>query len=193
MATFALIHGGQPAFACCDNGPQPNANARRDWDRFARTGTSYIEAGSPWENPWVESYGSRMRGNCWPSSSSTPCSRLRPSSPTGGPSTTPPTSVRAGHAHAPTECLRTSGGVSSQAPPSNRRLPRSATDRSPVVAKESVMPESGVTIAATGVTAESYAGASHRIGDPARRPGRAERRARRDRITVGRHDRTHRR
>jgi len=29
--------------------------------RFAGTQTSYIEPGSPWQNPWVESYGSRMR------------------------------------------------------------------------------------------------------------------------------------
>jgi transposase InsO family protein len=33
----------------------------RHWCRFTGTGTSYIEPGSPWENPWVESYGSRMR------------------------------------------------------------------------------------------------------------------------------------
>jgi Integrase core domain len=25
------------------------------------TGTSYIEPGSPWQTPWVESYGSRVR------------------------------------------------------------------------------------------------------------------------------------
>lgn len=25
------------------------------------TGTSYIEPGSPWENPYVESFGSRLR------------------------------------------------------------------------------------------------------------------------------------
>jgi transposase InsO family protein len=29
--------------------------------RFGGAGASYIEPGSPWENPWVESYGSRMR------------------------------------------------------------------------------------------------------------------------------------
>ena len=28
---------------------------------FLGTGTSYIEPGSPWENPFVESFGSRMR------------------------------------------------------------------------------------------------------------------------------------
>lgn len=35
--------------------------ALRDWCRFANTKTSYIDPGSPWQNPWVESYGSRMR------------------------------------------------------------------------------------------------------------------------------------
>ncbi len=29
--------------------------------RFSGAGTAYIEPGSPWQNPWVESYGSRMR------------------------------------------------------------------------------------------------------------------------------------
>ncbi len=42
-------------------GPSSPPNALRDWCRFSRTGASYIEPGSPWENPWVESYGSRMR------------------------------------------------------------------------------------------------------------------------------------
>jgi putative transposase len=41
--------------------PRAHANALRDWCRFAGTGISYIEPGSPWENPWVESYRSRMR------------------------------------------------------------------------------------------------------------------------------------
>jgi Integrase core domain len=43
------------------NGPERTAHALRYWCRFTGTGTSYIEPGSPWENPWVESYGSRMR------------------------------------------------------------------------------------------------------------------------------------
>ena len=37
------------------------ANALRDWCRFSHTGTSYIEPGSPWENPFVESFTSRFR------------------------------------------------------------------------------------------------------------------------------------
>jgi transposase InsO family protein len=53
--------GRHPGFIRCDNGPELTANALRDWCRFGGCGTSYIEPGSPWENPWVESYGSRMR------------------------------------------------------------------------------------------------------------------------------------
>jgi putative transposase len=52
---------GHPEFIRCDNGPELTANALRDWCRFGGCGTSYIEPGSPWENPWVESYASRMR------------------------------------------------------------------------------------------------------------------------------------
>ena len=54
--------GGAPEFIRCDNGPELTANALRDWCRFSGTGTSYIEPGSPWENPFVESFGSRLRG-----------------------------------------------------------------------------------------------------------------------------------
>jgi putative transposase len=53
--------GVAPEFIRCDNGPELTANALRDWCRFSGTGTSYIEPGSPWENPFVESFGSRLR------------------------------------------------------------------------------------------------------------------------------------
>jgi putative transposase len=64
VATLDKIVGARkttPAFIRCDNGPELTANALRDWCRFSGTGTSYIDPGSPWQNPWVESYGSRMR------------------------------------------------------------------------------------------------------------------------------------
>lgn len=48
---------GLPEFIRCDNGPQLTATALRDWCRF----TGDIEPGSPWQNPWVESFGGRMR------------------------------------------------------------------------------------------------------------------------------------
>jgi putative transposase len=53
--------GTAPAFIRCDNGPELTANALRDWCRFSRAGSAYIEPGSPWQNPYVESFGSRLR------------------------------------------------------------------------------------------------------------------------------------
>ena len=44
-----------------DNGPELIAWALRDWCRLAGTGPAYIEPGSPWENPFVESFNSRVR------------------------------------------------------------------------------------------------------------------------------------
>ena len=37
------------------------SNALRDWCRFSRTGAAFIEPGAPWENPFVESFNSRVR------------------------------------------------------------------------------------------------------------------------------------
>ena len=50
-----------PEFVRCDNGPEMTSNALRDWCRFSRIGTAFIEPGSPWENPFVESFNSRVR------------------------------------------------------------------------------------------------------------------------------------
>ena len=52
---------GAPDSLRCDNGPELIANALRDWCRFSRIGISYIEPGSPWENPYVESFNGRVR------------------------------------------------------------------------------------------------------------------------------------
>jgi putative transposase len=51
----------RPEFVRCDNGPEMTSNALRDWCRFSRTGAAFIEPGSPWENPFVESFNSRVR------------------------------------------------------------------------------------------------------------------------------------
>jgi putative transposase len=53
--------GRPPRCIRCDNGPELTANALRDWCRFTGAGTSYIEPGSPWQNPYVESFGGRLR------------------------------------------------------------------------------------------------------------------------------------
>jgi putative transposase len=53
--------GTTPGFVRCDNGPEMTAHALRDWCRFSKTGSAYIEPGSPWQNPYVESFGGRVR------------------------------------------------------------------------------------------------------------------------------------
>jgi putative transposase len=53
--------GTFPEFVRCDNGPEMTSHALRDWCRFSRTGAAFIEPGSPWENPFVESFNSRVR------------------------------------------------------------------------------------------------------------------------------------
>ena len=53
--------GRSPELVRMDNGPELTANALRDWCRFGGTGSSYIEPGSPWQNPFVESFGGKVR------------------------------------------------------------------------------------------------------------------------------------
>ena len=57
----AYAQRGAPEFIRCDNGPELVAMAIRDWCRFMGTGTAYIEPGSPWENPYVESFNGKLR------------------------------------------------------------------------------------------------------------------------------------
>jgi putative transposase len=58
---LVLERGTAPGFLRCDNGPEMTANAIRDWCRFSRAGSAYIEPGSPWQNAYVESFGGRVR------------------------------------------------------------------------------------------------------------------------------------
>lgn len=52
---------GAPAHLRMDNGPEMTAHTLRDWCEHANTGTVFIEPGSPWQNPFVESFHSRVR------------------------------------------------------------------------------------------------------------------------------------
>ena len=52
---------GAPAYLRSDNGPEFVAWALRDYCRMTLMATSYIEPGSPWENPFVESFNGRLR------------------------------------------------------------------------------------------------------------------------------------
>jgi len=55
---------GAPGHLRMDNGPELAAWALKDWCRMNGAGTVYIEPGSPWENPWVESFNGRLRDEC---------------------------------------------------------------------------------------------------------------------------------
>ena len=57
----AVDQRGAPELIRCDNGPEFVAAAIRDWCRFLGTGTAYIEPGSPWQNPYVESFNGKAR------------------------------------------------------------------------------------------------------------------------------------
>lgn len=50
-----------PKFLRMDNGPELTSHALRDWCRFSAAGTVFIEPGCPWQNPFVESFHSRVR------------------------------------------------------------------------------------------------------------------------------------
>jgi putative transposase len=52
---------GVPRYIRCDNGPEFVAAAIREWCRLVGTGTAYIEPGSPWQNPYVESFNGKAR------------------------------------------------------------------------------------------------------------------------------------
>jgi len=52
---------GAPANIRADNGPELTAAVLREWCRRGATATAYIEPGSPWQNPYVESFNARLR------------------------------------------------------------------------------------------------------------------------------------
>lgn len=52
---------GAPEHLRSDNGPEFIAQQVRDWLQRERIATLYIEPGSPWENPYSESFNSRLR------------------------------------------------------------------------------------------------------------------------------------
>ena len=59
---------GAPSYVRFDNGPEFVARAVHDWCRFHRTGSLFIDPGSPWQNAWIESFNGRFRDellNAW--------------------------------------------------------------------------------------------------------------------------------
>ncbi len=52
---------GTPGFIRMDNGPELISWVLKDWCGLSGLQTIYIEPGSPWQNPWVESFNGRVR------------------------------------------------------------------------------------------------------------------------------------
>ena len=59
-----IAQRGAPAHLRMDNGPELVSAALRDWCRIWGTHTAHIEPGSPWENPYIESFNGRLRDEC---------------------------------------------------------------------------------------------------------------------------------
>jgi transposase InsO family protein len=55
---------GAPAHIRSDNGSEFIAHIIQDWCHTADVQTLYIEPGSPWKNPFIESFHSRFRDEC---------------------------------------------------------------------------------------------------------------------------------
>jgi len=56
-----LLERGFPEHIRMDNGPEFIAEAIKEWCRRNGATTSYIDPGSPWQNPYVDSFNSRAR------------------------------------------------------------------------------------------------------------------------------------
>jgi transposase InsO family protein len=57
----AVARRGAPMFLRCDNGPEMTSHALERWCQRSGTETAFIDPGAPWQNPFVESFHSRVR------------------------------------------------------------------------------------------------------------------------------------
>src|ERR671919_57649 len=55
---------GLPEYIRSDNGPEFVAKAIQQWLKDNHCQTIYIEPGSPWENPYIESFNGKLRAEC---------------------------------------------------------------------------------------------------------------------------------
>lgn len=55
---------GAPDYLRSDNGPEFIAYALKEWLRDRHCNTLYITPGSPWENPFIESFNRTFRSEC---------------------------------------------------------------------------------------------------------------------------------
>ena len=60
----AMAEFGRPGYLRSDNGPEFIAQALQQHLATRQIGTHYITPGSPWENPFVESFHGKLRDEC---------------------------------------------------------------------------------------------------------------------------------
>ena len=61
---WLFMDWGTPEHIRSDNGPEFIAKAVREWLEQSGCGPMYIEPGSPWENPYIESFNGKLRDEC---------------------------------------------------------------------------------------------------------------------------------
>jgi putative transposase len=61
---WLFMDRGTPEYIRSDNGPEFIATAVRQWLAKSGCKTMYIEPGSPWENPYIESFNGKLRDEC---------------------------------------------------------------------------------------------------------------------------------
>ena len=61
---YLVAKTGVPSHIRSDNGPEFVANVIKEWVTEMNVETIYIEPGSPWENPYIESFNGTFRDEC---------------------------------------------------------------------------------------------------------------------------------
>jgi putative transposase len=64
MLEWLFLLRGAPSHLRSDNGPEFIAYALQQWLRDRQCQTMYITPGSPWENPFIESFNGTFRSEC---------------------------------------------------------------------------------------------------------------------------------
>lgn len=64
LLEWLFLVRGAPSYLRSDNGPEFIALALQQWLRDRQCSTLYIKPGSPWENPFIESFNGTFRAEC---------------------------------------------------------------------------------------------------------------------------------
>ena len=64
LLNWLFVTRGRPAYLRSDNGSEFIARAIQRWLEEEKCQTLYIKPGSPWENPFIESFNGKLRAEC---------------------------------------------------------------------------------------------------------------------------------